>query len=142
MISVDASALVIMALVFALVLILGRLFFEPLAQAMESRRRQIVGARELWDGTAQAIEEIEATRRDAIQQARVSGYERLDAARAEAQAGSQRRLDEERRRLRQEIENARSKLRGQGEQAVRDLETQADRLAAEIASRVLGREVA
>ncbi|MFQ5789682.1 MAG: hypothetical protein ACE5JI_04315 [Acidobacteriota bacterium] len=142
MISVDLSALLILVLVFSLVLALKRLFFEPLAGAIEARRGRIEGADRLWDETRQALEGIQTFCRQAIQKARQEGYERLDRIRAEARTEAEKALDAEKRRAREEIAQAREELRRQGEEAVGALEVEAHRLAGELATRILGRRVA
>jgi F-type H+-transporting ATPase subunit b len=141
-ISVDFSALVILALVFALVLVLGRLLFEPLAGAMEERQGRIDAAENIRAQTAKKVEEILATHRDAMNGARADGYEVLDKARAEGQAEAERQFGAERAKTLQEMARAREEMRQQGDRALETLESDADRLAAEIASRILGRKVA
>lgn len=142
MISVDFSAAIIVALVFVLVLVLERLFFEPLARTIEERRDRVVSAERLRAEGARAVEELLARYREVIGSARAEGYSELDRAREEALEEKSRRLELERERAIAEIARARESLRRQAEEAVRSFKAEVDRLAAEIASVLLGRKVA
>ena len=142
LISVDFSALIITALVFALVLVLGRFFFQPLAGAMQERQGRIDAAETIRAETTKEDEEILATHREAMGRARDEGYQVLDKARAAGQAEADRHFGAEREKTLQEMARAREELRQQGEAALKSLESESDRLAAEIASRILGRTAA
>lgn len=142
MISVNFSVLFIAALVFLLVVVLSRLFFEPLAHAMDKRREVTEGAERFRTETSERVEGLLATWRDATGSARAEGHQELDRLRTEALAEKARRLDAEREKALGEVGRARETLRKEGEAAVRSLESDADRLASEIASRLLGRQVA
>jgi F-type H+-transporting ATPase subunit b len=142
MISVDWSAAVVVALVLLLMLALDRLFFEPLARAIEGRRDLVERSEKLWQETSEAAAQAFTTWREATNRVKGEGYLALDRARAEAQAERQRRLDAARQQALGEVAAARASLRAQAEAATSALESEADRLAAEIASRLLGRRVA
>jgi F-type H+-transporting ATPase subunit b len=141
LIEVNFSALVIIGLVFALVLILERLFFEPLAGAMEARRERSESAERLWSETSRQVDSGLATLREVTGRARSEGYQELDRVRAQAQAERARQVDGQRQAALEEIGKAREALRQQAARAVEQLEGEADRLAVEIASRLLGRSV-
>ena len=142
MISVDFSALIITALVFTLVLVLGRFFFKPLAGAMEERQARIDAAENIRAETMKEVEEILATHRDGMTRAREEGYQVLEKARSAGEAEADRHFGAEREKTLQDMARAREELRQQGEVALRSLESESKRLAAEIASRILGRKVA
>ena len=71
---------------FALVLVLKNFFFEPLAQAMETRQANIDRAASAWDDAHKTIDKARADVAAAVQMARNDGYQRLDEARSGAQA--------------------------------------------------------
>ena len=142
MISIDFSALIIVALVFSLVLLLGRLFFEPLARAMEERQSRIDAAETIRAETTRSVEEILATHREAMNRARAESYDTLEKARAEGQAEADRHFGAERSKALERMERSREEVRQQAEQALKSLESEAGRLAGEIATRILGRKVA
>lgn len=142
MISVDATAFIILALVFALVLVLKNLFFEPLARAMEQRNTRIEKARNAWADAEATIERARSEVQAAVQAARNEGYGLLDAERKKAQLKAREDLDAGRDRAQQRIDEAKKKLADETARAVRELESEANTLAASIATRILGREVA
>ena len=142
MISVDATAFVIMALVFALVLVLKSLFFEPLARTMETRRERIDRAARAWDEAQKTIRAASSEVTTAVTAARNEGYGLLDRARAEALAMARAGLDASREDAQKQLGEAKKELAEASDRAVRELEAQAETLARSLASRILGREVA
>lgn len=142
MIEVGWSAAVVVALVFLLVLALDRWFFEPLAVAMETRKKIVGSAEAVWAETRQVAGEAEATWREATTSARAEGYRLLERARGAALAERQRRVENEREAALVELAGARESLRREADQAVEQLQREAERLATDLASRLLGREVA
>jgi F-type H+-transporting ATPase subunit b len=142
LISVDATALIIMALVFALVLAMKNLFFEPLAGAMETRQGRIDRAEHAWSDAQKTIAAAGGRVSSAVSTARNEGYGMLDHARAEAQSKARAELERHRDEAQREIADARKRLQDETERAVRELESQAGSLAASLASRILGRDVA
>ena len=142
MISVDATALVIMALVFALVLVLKNLFFEPLAQTMETRKERIDRAAQAWDEAQKTIRAAVAEVTGAVTAARNEGYGLLDRARSEARAKARAELDSSREEDQIQVNEAKKQLADASDRAVSELEGQADALARALAGRILGRDVA
>lgn len=142
MISIDVTALIISALVFGLVFVLKNAFFEPLAQAMETRQGRIDRAATAWDDAQKTIEDARAEVAAAVQETRNEGYSLLDEARTEAQQKARTELDAGRDAAQQQIAEAKKTLSGETDKAVRKLEQDANILAAQIATRILGREVA
>jgi F0F1-type ATP synthase membrane subunit b/b' len=142
LISVDATAFVIMGLVFALVLAMKTLFFEPLARTMEARRDRIEKAARAWEEAQNSIRSATAEVAAAVGAARNEGYGLLDRARSEAQAKARQELDSARDAAQSQLTEAKKELAEASDQAVRELEGQADALARSLASRVLGRDVA
>lgn len=142
MISVDATALLICALVFALVLVLKNLFFEPLAQTMEKREEQIARAATAWDDAQKTIEGARNDVASAVQSTRNEGYRELDRARSEAQTEARSDLDDQRSTAQKQIDKARKRLSDETDKAILTLESEAEALAAQIASRILGRDIA
>lgn len=142
MISIDATALIICALVFALVIVLKNNLFEPLAQAMETREKRIEKAASAWGDAQKTIEGARTQVAAAVQATRNQGYQQLDAARTEAQQKARAELDAGRNAAQDQIAAARKRLSDETEEAVLSLERESDALASQIASRILGRDVA
>ncbi len=141
MISVDVTALIICALVFALVFVLKNFFFEPLAQAMETRQASIDRAASAWDDAQKMIGEARADVAAAVQMARNDGYQWLDEARSGAQGKVKISLDEQRGATRKQIVEARQRLSDETDKAILSLDRDAHLLASQIASKILGREL-
>ena len=141
MISVDVTALIISALVFALVFVLKNFFFEPLAQAMETRQASIDRAVSAWDDAQKTIDKARADVAAAVQMARNEGYLWLDEARSGAQATVKTSLDEQRAETQKQIVEARQRLSDETDEAVLSLERDAQVLASQIASKILGRDL-
>lgn len=131
-----------MALVFALVLVLKSLFFEPLAQAMETRQERLDRAENAWSDAQKTIEEASNRVGAAVTAARNEGYGILDKTRAEAQSKARADVEQQRDEAHRQIAEAKKRLQEEAERAVQELEGQAETLAASLASRILGRDVA
>jgi len=131
-----------MVLVFALVLVLKSLFFEPLARTMETRKERIDRAARAWDEAQKTIQAASAEVTAAVTTARNDGYGLLDRARSEALAKARAELDSNRDEAQKQLNEARKELAEASDRAVRELEGQADALARSLASRILGRDVA
>ena len=131
-----------MALVFALVLALKTLFFEPLARTMETRKERIDRAAHAWEEAQKSIRTATAEVAAAVTAARNEGYVLLDGARTEAQAKARAELESTREATQAQLREAKRELAEAADRAVRELEGQADALARSLASRVLGRDVA
>jgi len=142
LISIDVTALIISALVFGLVFVLKNAFFEPLAQAMETREDRIDRAATAWDDAQQTIDDARAEVFAAVTATRNDGYRLLDEARTEAQQKTRVALDEGRAAAHQQIEEAKKRLADETDKAVQTIEQDADALASQIAGRILGRNVA
>ena len=142
MISIDVTALIISALVIGLVFVLKNAFFEPLAQAMETRQDRIDRAATAWDDAAKTIDEARDEVLAAVVATRNEGYRQLDEARTEAQKKARAELNHGRGAAQKQIAEAIKRLSDETDKAVQKLERDADALASQIASRILGREVA
>ncbi|HSF18697.1 MAG TPA: hypothetical protein VLK65_24445 [Vicinamibacteria bacterium] len=142
MISVDATAFVILALVLALVFVLKNQFFEPLARAMEERETRLSRAATAWDDAERTIGQARSRVAAAVQEARTEGYGLLERERRAAQEKARAELDAGRAQAGGQIEDARRRLESETERAVQQLERDAEALARQIAGRILGREIA
>ncbi len=122
--------------------LLHRFIFAPLVEILEERDRRIVGARERAAQLAAEAEQLlgrydaavretreraNAARKGEAERARTASHERVAAAREAAEAHTRAGRQE----VKQALANAQPELR-----------TEAQALAAEIASRLLGRELA
>jgi F-type H+-transporting ATPase subunit b len=130
-----------MALVFALVLVMKNLFFEPLARAMETREARIERAANAWEDAQSQIRGAAKEVSLAVNAARGEGYSLLDQARTEAHATARAELDKSREETQRHIADAKKRLSEETARATRELDAQSNRLAASLASRILGRSI-
>jgi F-type H+-transporting ATPase subunit b len=142
LIDIDGTAIVQFLLFILLFIITKKFLFQPYLALRERRKQGIEGARE------------EATRMTAEADAKLADYETQLAAarsraneegrkvRAEAVAHEREVTDKARATAQGAIDEANAKMREQTEAARKQLMPQADQLAKQIASKLLGREVA
>jgi F-type H+-transporting ATPase subunit b len=142
LIDIDWTVAVQFALFLILFVVANKLLFQPYLALRERRREGIEGARE------------EATRMTAQADAKLADYEKqLGAARsraneegrkvrAEAAANEKDVTDKARAEAQKAIDEAHAKMRAETDAARLALLPQANTLARQIASKLLGREVA
>jgi F-type H+-transporting ATPase subunit b len=138
----DLTFLVHLAAFAALVMILKPLLFDPLLKLFEERERRTEGAkllaRKMDEKAGELLQryetELEAVRRTAAQE-----RERLRAEGAKLEAQI---LAEARAEVTRLVEQGREKLEAERRALRAELRTRGGDIAREIASRVLGREVA
>lgn len=130
-------------IVFFAILILpvNKLLFDPLLRVLDERREQIDGARARSDSVAKEADDIlsryEVALTTAREEAETDRRQRVEEARKEqgvASSAARERAEGELNAARGEVEQALTEARGQ-------LRQQAELLAQEAASRVLGRSL-
>ena len=142
LIDIDLTVVVQFVLFLILLVVANKLLFKPYLQLRERRKAGIEGAR------------AEAERMTATADSKLADYEKqLGAARnrandegrkvrAEAAAHEKDTTDKARTSAQKSIDEATSKMRAEAEAARLQLLPQANTLAKQIASKLLGREVA
>jgi len=142
LIDIDGTVFVQFGLFLILLVVANKLLFQPYLQLRERRKAGIEGAR------------AEAERMTAQADSRLADYEKQLAAarnrandegrkvRAEAAAHEKDVTDKARSEAQKSIDEATSKMRTEAEAARLQLLPQANTLARQIASKLLGREVA
>jgi F-type H+-transporting ATPase subunit b len=142
LIDIDGTVFVQFGLFLILLFVANKLLFQPYLQLRERRKAGIEGAR------------AEAERMTASADAKLVDYEKQLAAarsrandegrkvRAEAAAHEKDVTDKARAEAQRSIDEATTKMRGEAEAARLQLLPQANTLAKQIASKLLGREVA
>lgn len=109
---------------------------------METRQDRVERAASAWDDAQQTISDSRASVAAAVQETRNQGYRLLDEARSEAQQHARVELDQGRDASQKQIAEAKKRLSDEADKAVLKLESDAESLAAQIATRILGRDVA
>jgi F-type H+-transporting ATPase subunit b len=140
LIDIDATAIVQFALFLVLMFVANKLMFQPYLALRERRRAGIEGARaEAERMTAQADAKL-ADYEKQLAVARSRANEEGRKVRAEAITHERDVTDKARATTQKSIDEAQAKMRSETEAARAQLMPQADAIAKQIASKLLGRE--
>lgn len=141
-IDIDSTVFVQFGLFFILLLVANKLLFQPYLKLRERRKEGIDGARaEAERTTAQADSKL-ADYEKQLATARNRANEEGRKVRAEAAANEKATTDSARASAQKSIDEATAKMRAEAEAARLQLLPQANAIAKQIASKLLGREVA
>ena len=141
-IDIDSTVFVQFGLFFLLLVVANKLLFQPYLKLRERRKEGIDGARaEAERTTAQADSKL-ADYEKQLATARNRANEEGRKVRAEAAANEKTTTDTARATAQKSIDEATAKMRAQAEAARLQLLPQANAIAKQIASKLLGREVA
>jgi len=142
LIDIDATAIVQFALFLILMFVANKLMFQPYLALRERRKAGIDGARaEAERMTAQADAKL-ADYEKQLGVARNRANEEGRKVRGEAVVHEREVTDKARATAQTAIDEAQAKMRSETEAARAQLMPQADAIAKQIASKLLGREVA
>lgn len=137
MLSIDASAIVIFAIVWVLVLVLGKIFFKPITRILDARAGRM--ARD----QAAASEALEAYGRDlrrieeSLKEARAAADGIREKAELEALKEKSRLVREVQAEGRAEVEKAKEELARQVEVLKAELEIRSGEFAEKIEKRII-----
>ncbi|MBV8756574.1 MAG: hypothetical protein JO257_04850 [Deltaproteobacteria bacterium] len=142
LIDIDSTVFVQFGLFLLLLLVANKLLFQPYLQLRGRRKAGIDGARaEAERMTAQADSKL-ADYEKQLATARNRANDEGRKVRAEAAANEKATTDTARAAAQKSIDEATAKMRAEAEAARLQLLPQANALAKQIASKLLGREVA
>jgi F-type H+-transporting ATPase subunit b len=137
MLQIDATFLVIFAIIWILLFVLTRVFWNPMTRLVKDREAKVHGdtdaAREGLNDYEQSLQEIERT----MKKARLAAEKAREALEAEALKEKSRILAEAGAAAKAEIEKARVALEDEIARLKRELGSEAVRLAGEIEKRLL-----
>ncbi len=137
MLSIDASAIVIFALVWVLVLVLGKIFFKPITRVLDERAGRIArdqaAASEAMDAFDRDLRRIE----DSLKEARAAADGVREKAELEALKEKSRLVREVQAEGRAEVERAKEELARQVEALKAELEARSGEFAEKIEKRIL-----
>ena len=137
----DATILVQIALVVVLLVFLKPLLFDPLMKLFEEREKKIDGAklqaRRMDEKSASALSEYE----DAMAKARATAGGERERLRAEGTKEEAAILEAVRKKTEKSMEEGRQKIESDLATARAELKRDAESLARDVATRILGREV-
>jgi F-type H+-transporting ATPase subunit b len=142
LIDLDGTILVQLGLFLLLWIVLWKLLFQPFLKVRDERAHGIEGSRkQAADMEAQARDAVKRYD-EAFSRAKLRGAEERQKLRAEAAAHERQVLGVAREESQRALGSARTKIGADVEKAKKQLDAQASVIAKQVASRILGREVA
>lgn len=138
MLSIDATVIVVFALVWILVVILSRIFFKPILKVLDERAERVARDK------AAAAESQEAYERDlrrveeGLKEARAAADAIRSAAESEALKEKSRLVREVQAEGRAEVEKAKAELLREMDHLKKELEKQTAEIAGSIERKILG----
>ena len=137
----DGTLLLHIAIIIVMVFILNRTLFKPINRVLGERDRRTRGssaeAHEILRRIDESLSDYERT----LREARAESYQVLEGRRADAMRGRQQKLNSVREEAERLIDEEKRSIRQQASAAHADLDVEAQRVAASIRSRILGRGV-
>ncbi len=138
MLQIDATALIVFAIVWILVLILTRIFFKPILRILDERAGRIAKDKASAEEALKAYEGDLRRIEDGLKEARAAADGIRTAAETEALKEKSRLVREVQAEGRAEVEKAKEELRREMEALKKDLDQRTEELAGSIEKRVLG----
>jgi F-type H+-transporting ATPase subunit b len=138
MLKIDATALVVFAVVWILVLILTRIFFKPILRILDERADRIAKDKAVADGARNATEADLKRIEEGLKEARAAADAIRSTAEAEALKDKSRLVREVQAEGRAEVEKAKAELAREMDALKKDLDKHTEEIAATIEKRILG----
>lgn len=138
MLSINATVLVVFAIVWILVLILTRIFFKPILRVLDERAARIAKDKEAAEGARQAYEADLKRIEDGLKEARAAADAIRSSAESEALKDKSRLVREVQAEGRAEVEKAKAELARQTEALKKELDEKTEEIAGTIEKRILG----
>ncbi len=137
MIDIDASFIAIFIIVWIMVFVLSRLFFNPLRKIMEEREAKVKGRQEAFQESTEVYEKTVCEIEERLKSARILSEQTKDNVKHEALKKRERMLEEISTEFRSQVEKAREKLEKQTTSLRRELGAEAKLLAERIEQKLL-----
>ncbi|TEU09298.1 MAG: hypothetical protein E3I52_00860 [Candidatus Aminicenantes bacterium] len=137
MIDIDASFIAIFIIVWIMVFVLSRLFFNPLRKIMEEREAKVKGRQEAFQESTEVYEKTVCEIEERLKSARILSEQTKDNLKHEALKKRERMLEEISTEYRSQVEKAQEKLEKQTTSLRRELGAEAKLLAERIEQKLL-----
>lgn len=137
----DITYILVLALFLVPVLLLNALVFRPFLRLFEERHDKLEGAVERAHQMIGEAEERADAFKKQIREASRQGEERRNAIRKEARERMESRIEDEKKLLQEKLSGALADLETKRKDALSKIEVEADRLAEQTASKLLGRSL-
>jgi F-type H+-transporting ATPase subunit b len=137
MIDIDASFIAIFIIVWIMVFVLSRLFFNPLRKIMEEREAKVKGRQEAFQESTEIYEKTVCEIEERLKSGRILSEQTKDNLKHEALKKRERMLEEISTEYRSQVEKAQEKLEKQTTSLRRELGAEAKLLAERIEQKLL-----
>ncbi len=137
MIDIDASFIAIFIIVWIMVFVLSRLFFNPLRKIMEEREAKAKGRQEAFQESTEVYEKTVCEIEERLKSARILSEQTKDNLKHEALKKREFMLAEISTEYRSQVEKAQEKLEKQTTSLRRELGAEAKLLAGIIEQKIL-----
>jgi F-type H+-transporting ATPase subunit b len=138
MLTVDATALIVFAVVWILVIVLTRVFFKPLLRVLDERAARIARDKAAAAGSLESYESDLRRIEEGLKEARAAADAIRAAAETEALKEKSRLVREVQAEGRAEVDKAKAELQREMEALKKELEKSTADIAASIEKKVLG----
>lgn len=138
MLSINATALIVFAVVWVLVLVLTRIFFKPVLRILDERAGRIAKDRAAADEALKAHEADLRRIEEELKEARAAADALRDKAETEALKDRSRLVREVQASSRAEVEKAKAELGREMEALKKELDAWTGEIAETIEKRILG----
>ena len=137
MLSIDASVIVIFFLVWILLYVLTKIFFNPLRKVMHERDKKILdnrqSAEKAFEKYEQSIREIE----EKLKNARIASYATRDQFENDAAKEKERMISEVTNEVRSQVDGAKAEMDERIAKLKKDLDKISQTLAKDIEKKIL-----
>jgi F-type H+-transporting ATPase subunit b len=137
MIEIDASFIAIFIIVWILVFVLSRVFFNPLRKIMKEREDKVKGRQEAFRESTEVYEKTVNEIEERLKSARILSEQTKDNIQHEALKERERMLEDISTEYRSQVEKAQEKLEKQTTSLRRELGAEAELLAERIEQKLL-----
>ncbi len=137
MIDIDASFIAIFIIVWIMVFVLSRLFFNPLRKIIEEREAKVKGRQKAFQKSTEVYEKTVCEIEERLKSARILSEQTKDNLKHEALKERERMLEEISTEYRSQVEKAQEKLEKQTTSLRRELGAEAILLAERIEQKLL-----
>lgn len=137
MIEINASFIAIFIIVWILVFVLSRVFFNPLRKIMEEREDKVKGRQEAFRESTEFYEKTVNEIEERLKSARILSEQTKDNLKHEALKERERMLEDISTEYRNQVEKAQEKLEKQTTSLRRELGAEAELLAERIEQKLL-----
>lgn len=133
----DATLLIHIALILLMIFILNRTFFRPINRVIASREKNKGGRFGEAEEILQQVAEKNARFESVMREARLEGYNRIEAERGAAMAERQEKVETVKAEVEQRVVTEKEALAQQAEEARLQITAEAKVLAQKISSNIL-----